>query len=132
MAFDPNQYYAYASKLRIGLKMDGAELRSLISRAYYGAFITARDEIGYPSTGPDGHVQVINMYRGNETGDTIATNLSSLKKLRESADYKPNENLVVNDADKAIAYSKKVLSLLKKLPQATPAAVVPPSSSSSK
>lgn len=128
MAFTPNEFYTFALSLQQGLLGDCAALRSSISRAYYGAFITARDHYGVTSRGWDGHEQVLKAMRANAQGQMIADNLQQLKNLRQRADYEPLMNLTVNDTQKAISHSKKVLQTLGKLPVKPVAIVAPPSS----
>lgn len=128
MAFTPNEFYTFALGLQQGLLGDCAALRSSISRAYYGAFITARDHYGVTSRGRDGHEQVLTAMKANAHGQLIADNLQKLKELRERADYQPTANMTVNDTHKAISHSKKVLQTLGKLPIKPVAIVAPPSS----
>ena len=127
MAFTPNEFYTFALSLQRSLHGDCAALRSSISRAYYGAFITARDHYGVTSRGRDGHEQVLKAMRGNAHGDLAADNLQRLKDLREKADYQPQIDMTVNDTHKAISHSKKVLHSLGKLPVKPVAIVAPPS-----
>lgn len=132
MAFTPNEFYTFALGLQQSLSGDCAALRSSISRAYYGAFITARDHYGVTSRGRDGHELVLKAMRGNAHGDLVADNLQKLKVLRERADYQPQIDMTVNDTQKAISHSKKVLYSLGMLPVKPVAIVTPPSSSAPK
>ncbi len=128
MAFTPNEFYTFALSLQPSLHGDCAALRSSISRAYYGAFITAREHYCVTSRGRDGHEQVLTAMKVNAQGQMLADNLQQLKNLREKADYQPQTNLTLTDTNKAISYSKKVLQTLGKLPVKPVAIVAPPSS----
>ena len=127
MAFIPNEFYTFALSLQSSLHGDCAALRSSISRAYYGAFITARDHHGVTSRGRDGHEQVLTAMKVNAQGQMLADTLQQLKNLREKADYQPQTNLTLSDTNKAISYSKKVLQTLGKMPIKPVAIVAPPS-----
>lgn len=111
--FAPASFYALAHLLRLQSKGDDANLRTSISRAYYGAFIVARDAKGASSLGPSGHSAVINEYRqGDAKEQSISDNLKALKWLREIADYQPRTQCLSKYGTDAMTQSAKVLRAL--------------------
>lgn len=128
--FDPATFYSLATALQPRAKPNDATLRSVISRAYYGALITARDVAGLNPRGIDTHDQVITHYGRNATESMIATNLRSLRQLRNKADYSSSSACTIDEGLQAISQSKKVLQVLKRLPSAKPSPTTPPPSQS--
>lgn len=129
MAFSPAGFYTVADALRLKESVDGPYLRTVISRAYYGALIAARDNKGISTKQQNGHQKVIDAYKyGNSQDEMLADHLSKLRSLREKADYQPRTNLTSGDALLALANCKKVLFWLGQLPPRPPA---PPSAGTS-
>ncbi len=120
MAFSPAAFYTVAEELRHKATADGAHLRTLISRAYYGALIVARDAKGLPTRGDSGHERVIQAYMGNAHDNAVADRLKQLRDLRVKADYQPGTSLTGADGLKALAGCKAVLHALDALPPRTP------------
>jgi hypothetical protein len=61
--------------------------RSIVSRAYYAAFLLARDEAGISEDDPfEPHRKVHEYYQRHEP--TLANQLFQLRRLRTNADYK--------------------------------------------
>lgn len=116
MAFSPGSFYTVADELRLKATADGPHLRTLISRAYYGALIEARDAKGVTTTGGDGHQKVIQAYMGNASDQVVADKLKDLRTLRVKADYQPTSALTANDGMKALSSCRRVLAALNKLP----------------
>lgn len=116
MAFSPGSFYTVADQLRLKATADGPHLRTLISRAYYGALIEARDAKGVSTTGGGGHQKVIEAYMGAQGNQLVADNLRALRALREKADYEPASALKGNDGLLALSSCRRVLTALNKLP----------------
>lgn len=111
--FSPSSFYALAHLLSLQSKGDDAQLRTSISRAYYSAFIEARDAKGLSSRGATGHKEVISRYKnGDAREQSIADHLKSLKWLREVADYEPTTPCKTVYGTDAISHSAKVLKAL--------------------
>lgn len=121
MAFSAPDFYTVACELVAKATKDGPYLRTLISRAYYGALIAARDARHIRTDGlPSSHDFVINSYKGNFADKVISDHLIILRKLRKKADYEPKTDLTYGDALTAVSSSKKVLVALKVLPAPPP------------
>lgn len=118
MGFDAASFYSVADELRLKSRADGPHLRTLISRAYYGALIVARDARQIPTKGEkSGHQSVINAFAGvNAQDDAVADSLRTLRSLRERADYEPACNLSGSDGDRALSSSRRVLQTLNAFP----------------
>jgi hypothetical protein len=118
MAFSPAEFYTLAQGLHLQARQDGAPLRTLISRAYYGALIVARDANPQLRTkGQSGHQRVIDAYMA--AGDTLVSDsLRLLRSLREKADYEPDYDLNQSDGLKALSSARRVLQSLKAMPPA--------------
>lgn len=110
MSFTAVDFYALADELILQSKGDDAKLRSGISRAYYGALISARDAKKISTVGTTGHSQLINTYRaGSFAEKVIGDSLADLKKLREVADYEPKTPCPTTNGTLAITYASKIL-----------------------
>ena len=111
--FDPREYYAFASKLYA--YEDSQECyRTTVSRAYYAAFLVARDKRNLSSVGEGGHLRVVDNLRNSTDIADIKTGnrLDSLRTLRTKADYKCQESLVKREAGESLALSQKILEHL--------------------
>lgn len=129
--FAPLSFFTLAQQLRSASSKDDAELRSAISRAYYAAFLVARDAKGMSSRGVSGHAAVIDTFMtGNGADIAIGNRLSTLKKLREKADYETRSCCTGKDGANALLTAQKILMDLNALPQSppNPPAASPPGS----
>lgn len=120
MAFSPASFYTLADELRLKATADGPHLRTLISRAYYGALIEARDAKRVNTTGGGGHQKVIDSYKGPQGNQLVADSLRTLRSLREKADYEPATALKSADGQIALSSCRRVLQALNKLPSPVP------------
>ena len=101
----------YAFKM---LQPTGQEMvyRNVINRAYYGAFLTARDSANITSDSGSVHRDVIEHYQNNNKS-IISNNLDDLKRLRQIADYKPQENVSYKQATKSCRTANNILEKLE-------------------
>ena len=105
--FDPIEFLQVAEHLRLG-KTEG-EWRSAISRAYYAAFLQAREvllanrAISLTATGQD-HAAVIRaiLARNRSRG----TSIDRLRVLRNHADYDVNRRTQEVDAIDAVTLAR--------------------------
>lgn len=125
MAFTAVDFYHLACELREAANGDDAKLRSAISRAYYAAFLAARDKANISSKGTDGHSRVIKHYSQKPTDAVVANWLKDLKMDREAADYDMSKVCTGRTGGKSVGTARKVLEHLKALePIPEPTALV--------
>lgn len=100
MSIKPSDLVSYAEEI---LDHGGCEthFRNVIGRAYYGAFLTARDKAQEMSDekfdGGGAHMQLVRFYKNVD--ETIANMLDGLRIHRISADYKLNKEFHYYDAN---------------------------------
>ncbi|MDO6422881.1 hypothetical protein [Saccharophagus degradans] len=120
MAVNPQDFVKFAySLLKANDKQDGCEiqLRTSINRAYYGAFLTARNHAGITNSSGSVHKDVIEHYLNQKAGK-VGNNLDSLKRLRQKADYEPDKTITINDAKTSCRTANTILNEVNKLLQA--------------
>ncbi len=88
------------------------QYRNVVNRAYYGAFLTARDAAGITNNSGSIHRDVIQHYQDKKKS-IIGNNLDVLKKLRQTADYEPQHNMSIHDAKKSCRTAEKILTELE-------------------
>jgi uncharacterized protein (UPF0332 family) len=111
MPFNPVDYYKLASWLyeqRENLEFGESPVRAVISKAYYGAFLAARNKAGITSKSPTVHQQVIDHYN-QKNKSSLANRLESMRTKRNDADYDTVMTFSSRDAGLALAAAKKVL-----------------------
>ena len=120
MGFPAESFYRLATLLQRQSQGDDAQLRTCISRAYYSAFLTARDHSQKSSKGRRGHVEIIEYYlnSNDEREQLIGSDLDTLKSLRVQADYRVDIVCTTQDGSDAMRLAGKLLRLLKTLPPA--------------
>ncbi len=112
---DPISFYFLASWLNTHRQdpLVPEVSRVIVGRAYYAAFLAARDQANQKGTGARIHNDVITHYR---TKDTFVSNkLADLKRLREQADYELNSSILTSDIDTSLKGCKAILRKLKLL-----------------
>ncbi len=90
------------------------EFRTVVNRAYYGAFLTARDFANVTNESGSVHSDVIKHFEKKRAG-IVSNNLDSLKKLRTKADYKPKETLSEQEAKTSCRTANKIVKEIEKL-----------------
>ncbi|GAA6167849.1 HEPN domain-containing protein [Sessilibacter corallicola] len=90
------------------------EFRTVVNRAYYGAFLTARDFAKVSNESGSVHSDVIKHFEKKKAG-IVSNNLDSLKKLRTKADYKPKETLSEQEAKTSCRTANKIVREIEKL-----------------
>lgn len=114
MPLDPPEYYREAGKWFDDKAANEAALRSVVSRAYYAAFLSARKKAPstmWGMTGGSGHKVVANHYLGksDSTSLSIGNRLNQLKLKRETADYEIGADVLRREAGSALGMAKKIL-----------------------
>lgn len=85
--------------------------RTVVNRAYYSAFLSARIAAKITSTSGSVHGDVIDYFKGKKkTG--VSNRLDSMKILRQKADYRPNESLTPQEAQNCCRQANRVISAL--------------------
>lgn len=97
-------------------KPDEVLLRTAINRAYYGAFLAARDHASLQKTGADSHKVVRDYYEGRGIdGYKVFQQLMDLCSSRTKADYDTGGTSASRDVQKALKQSASILQLLTRL-----------------
>ena len=86
---------------------DEAKYRSIINRAYYAAFLTARDNAGITSK-RDVHKAVIDYYI-NAGNFCVSNKLSSMRNHRRKSDYDLNSPITLQDVRDVLRDSKQLI-----------------------
>lgn len=117
-AFNPADFFALAEQLYESYKT-AAGYRATIGRAYYAAFLSARNQAGISSRGQNGHEKVIEHYQSKSSSNpkfaAIRNRLDDLRTRRTDADYECEKNIESKDAGKAISLSRNIIEGLKSL-----------------
>lgn len=114
------EFYKFAAWLYSKLDSSNpneASIRSIISRAYYAAFLEARDQAAIRSSGGSVHKIVIEHYRGKgQIGNRIGNRLSDLFYKRSKADYDNHSTINAREAQKSLKLCESIVSDLSKMP----------------
>ena len=107
--FDPPQFFSLAQKLASG---DEVSVRTSVSRAYYSAFLVAREELGLSrERAPDVHKRVIEELRVKS--HPVANRLHLLRRMRNTADYELDTCVKSRDAQEALTLAMRILRWFK-------------------
>jgi uncharacterized protein (UPF0332 family) len=87
--------------------------RVIVSRAYYGAFLKARDKALIQNSGVSVHKLVIEYYE-NKRLTVIANRLIELRKMREQADYHTNIQISERDAKTSLKRAQSIIDELNR------------------
>lgn len=113
--FDPVEFFYIARKLyKASETLDSGTARTCINRAYYAAFLVAREKSKNKSDGVGVHSDVIAHYK--KKTPKLGNQLSTLFYKRKKADYELNGNSIITkrDSGKAISQAKEILESLGK------------------
>ncbi len=110
MSIDPRDLVEYAYGM---LQPEGQEMehRNVVNRAYYGAFLTAREAANITGGSGSIHLKVIQYYQDKKS--IIGNNLDDLKRLRQVADYETQKNVTYQHAKKSCRTARKILKQLE-------------------
>ena len=84
--------------------------RCASGRAYYGAFLIAREAAGIPGTGKDDHKRVADHYLSID--GKIYQKLNSMRRLRNTSDYDIDETVSRREAMKCCSDAKDIANKL--------------------
>lgn len=117
MAFSWEDYITLAEHLNAGNPSE-AQMRSAISRAYYGAFCLCRKQKGLSTDRrADIHNRIISLYKssGDRTEYSIGHFLDGLRKKRNDADYDGFYSPTFPMTNMHIKNAKNIVTLLNSL-----------------
>lgn len=95
--------------------LDQHQLRSVVNRAYYAAFISARDFCdgkGYHASGKGMHDSVVNALLAQPGWTTEGNRLKQIKTLRHDADYHWEKTMTWRDATTTLKKSRQIIEAL--------------------
>jgi uncharacterized protein (UPF0332 family) len=108
---NPLEFYNLAVYLVQNSKERPAAMRTCISRAYYSAFLIARDKAGITSNSGSVHKTVIDYYLPRNK--VIHNRLKNLSQRRGDADYDMKKPVSEKDAGIALNICKEIIEVLK-------------------
>ncbi|MGO8755999.1 MAG: hypothetical protein ACLQHK_12305 [Gallionellaceae bacterium] len=112
MAFNPVDYYHLAGWLYAQQNpYDEACARAIISKAYYGAFLEARNRAGIADKSPGVHKKVHDYYF-NAGSLALANRLDDSRIKRNDADYDTALTITSMDSGNALKLARKILQEL--------------------
>ena len=112
--FTPVDFYNFANCLYQDHSSEVA-YRTVIGRAYYAAFLCARDSANIVNTSGSVHKEVITHFTTRKK--KIGGNLKDLRDLREKADYHANKTVQKREAGESLRLAKNILIELNYLPK---------------
>ena len=112
MAFKPVDYYHLASWLyKQQNPHDEARARAVVSKAYYGAFLEARNKAGITDKSGQVHAKVHDHYV-KASNLALANRLDESRVKRNDADYDTTLTITSRDSGKALVRARKILQEL--------------------
>jgi len=112
MSFNPVDFYRLVSWLYgQHSPYDEARARAIISRAYYGAFLEARNRAHITDKSPGVHVKVHDHYFKSGRR-ALANRLDESRRRRNDADYDTAVNFTSMDSGKALKQARRILEEL--------------------
>lgn len=112
MSFSPVDFYHLASWLYTQQNIhDEARVRAVISKAYYGAFLEARDKAGISDKSAGVH-KIVHDHYFNKGQLALANRLDESRVKRNDADYDTALSLTSMDSGKALGRARKILQEL--------------------
>ncbi len=110
--FAPVDFFYLARELHYSpIKPLDASYRSCVNRAYYAAFLAAREKAKIKNDDRSVHQKVIEYYT-NKKETTLANRLKTLRALRQDADYELSNNITDRETASALRYANLILASL--------------------
>ena len=94
--------------------VDEVACRTIINRAYYGAFLAAREYADITGKN-NAHQRVLHYFKSIEHR-TISDELKELKELRQAADYILGLDISIQHAKASCAQAARIVKLINALP----------------
>lgn len=114
MAFNPVDFYDFAASVYAAGSAAEAESRTIVSRAYYGAFLLARENARIPVATTAVHEVTARHYRDRHQA-AIANRLDDLRVRRNDADYQLGKGCGRREAGGALHLSRRIIDDLAAL-----------------
>lgn len=111
---NPIEHYQLAGQLYENAARE-VEFRAIINRAYYAAFLSARDFAKITNSGGSVHQETLNYYK-KRPHVAIYNHLNQLRGLRTTSDYQLNAIISKRDAAKSLKLAQHILKTLNYLP----------------
>ncbi len=124
--FDGRAFIALARALYESPPVSEAIHRTIVSRAYYGTFLVAREKLPeqdrLPMGKQDSHSHVWNFYRGAIEGkaNTVGFDGFKLRDLRNDADYETEAEIGARESEHALLLADKMVRNIDALKGVTP------------
>lgn len=108
MSFDPVDYYHFASWLfKQNPPHEEARTRAVIAKAYYGAFLAARNKAKIQNNSSAVHEAVQKHYA--QKNAKLANRLDDLRKRRNEADYDTNSVVTSKQSGESLKLAAAIL-----------------------
>ena len=118
MSFNPIEFYQLAGILfkqqKEADQYSESFTRTIISRAYYSAFLVARNQSGINKSSKDVHQEVRDYFRSSGK-EKIANQLDDLRIRRNDADYQIDKKLTSRDSGIALKLTESILREFKSI-----------------
>lgn len=109
MALNPVNFYIYAGEIHDqASNTEEEKIRSAISRAYYAAFLSARNYAGIKEKKPTVHQLTADHFLSAGMS-AVANRLNELRTSRNQADYDCELHFVKRDSGKALTLARAVI-----------------------
>ena len=105
-SFNPIDFYDFANQIYKNQKTEVA-YRTAINRAYYSAFLSAREISGIRNSSGSVHRDVLSFFEGRNK--KIFNRLKDLLNLRHQADYLLTSKVNKQMADQSLRLAKSIL-----------------------
>ena len=112
--FNPIEHYHLAGKLYKNAAEE-VDFRAIINRAYYTAFLSARDFAKITNSSGSVHQETLNFYKKRPHA-AMYNHLNQLRDLRTNSDYQLNVVISKRDAAQALKLAQHILQTLNFLP----------------
>jgi uncharacterized protein (UPF0332 family) len=120
MSFNPILFINVAKDLNSSAKTEES-YRSVVNRAYYGAFGYLKNKLNLTSYGVSCHQDLIENFKRSDDIEhkIVGKKLEALFEKRRQADYKYNEEFKSHSCQYCIEEAEKIIELFNNLDQNT-------------
>ncbi|UBU49813.1 hypothetical protein LCW13_06035 [Cobetia amphilecti] len=96
--------------------LDEHQARSVVNRAYYAAYVTARDfctSKGFPMSAGGSHEKIVNVLLEQPKWSRVGNQLKQIKALRHQADYQWDRAITWRDANSTLKKSRQIIEAIQ-------------------